>query len=46
MVGADVEPADIVPHDDKYVRPPLLLLRSRRRANRHPNGDECGESEP
>src|SRR5262249_31781893 len=31
MVGADIEPANIVTHDDEYVRRPLLLLLRRGR---------------
>src|SRR5262249_30110562 len=34
MVGADVEPADVVTHDDEDVGRPLLLLRECLRARR------------
>src|SRR5262249_37925650 len=44
MVGADVEPADIVAHDDEDVRRSLLLLRGRRCKQR--GSDQCREREP
>src|SRR5262249_31999879 len=46
MVGADVEPAHIVAHDDKYVRRPLLLLLRRRgRASQTHGGNRQDRAE-
>jgi hypothetical protein len=38
VIGADVEPADIIAHDDQDIR--LLLLRMRRRDQYQPAGQE------
>src|SRR5262245_48138864 len=45
MVSANVEPADIVTHDDEDVRR-ALLLRGRRAAQHHHSGEQCQHKEP
>jgi hypothetical protein len=43
VIGADVEPADVVAHDDQDIR--LLLLRMRRRDQHQPAGQEQPDRE-
>src|SRR5262249_22961060 len=45
MVSTNVEPADVVTHDDEDVRR-TLLLRGRRTAQRHHGGEQCQHKEP
>src|SRR5262249_10846473 len=45
MVSANIEPADIVTHDDEDVRR-ALLLRGRRTAQRHHGGEQRQYKEP
>src|SRR5262249_20870216 len=44
MIGADVEPADVVAHDDENVGRPLLLLR--RHGCKHRGSEQCCEAAP